>query len=66
MSAKLEAPNAAILIPITSAIIRTVTLPLMSDEEIESAIEYDSLWSNIIQLAEKLGRVLHLLASESS
>jgi type IV pilus assembly protein PilN len=29
-------------------------MPLMSDEEIHSAIEYDSLWSNIIQLAEKL------------
>ncbi len=54
VGAKLETPNVAISIPITSAIIRTVTLPLMSDEEIESAIEYDSLWSNIIQLAEKL------------
>ena len=54
IGAKLEAPNVAISIPITSAIIRTVTLPLMSDEEIQSAIEYDSLWSNIIQLAEKL------------
>jgi len=53
-SAKLETSNVAISIPITSAIIRTVTLPLMSDEEIHSAIEYDSLWSNIIQLAEKL------------
>ena len=53
-SAKLETPNVAISIPITSAIIRTVTMPLMSDEEIHSAIEYDSLWSNIIQLAEKL------------
>jgi type IV pilus assembly protein PilN len=52
--AKLETPNVAISIPITSAIIRTVTLPLMSDEEIQSAIEYDSLWSNIIQLDEKL------------
>ncbi|OWF65891.1 hypothetical protein B6A14_09035 [Polynucleobacter hirudinilacicola] len=53
-SAKLETPNVAISIPITSAIVRTVTMPLMSDEEIQSAIEYDSLWSNIIQLAEKL------------
>ncbi len=53
-TAKVETPNVAISIPITSAIIRTVTLPLMSDEEIHSAIEYDSLWSNIIQLAEKL------------
>ena len=54
VSAKLETANVAISIPITSAIIRAVTLPLMSDEEIQSAIEYDSLWGNIIQLAEKL------------
>lgn len=53
-SANLETANAAISIPITSAIVRTVTLPLMSDEEIDSAIQYDSLWSNILQLEEKL------------
>lgn len=53
-SARLETLNAAISIPITSAIVRTVTLPLMSNEEIENAIEYDSLWNNILQLEEKL------------
>lgn len=53
-SANLETVNAAISIPITSTIIRTVTMPLMSDEEIESAIQYDSLWNNILQLEEKL------------
>jgi len=53
-SARLETLNAAISIPITSAIVRTVTLPLMSDEEIENAIQYDSLWNNILQLEEKL------------
>lgn len=53
-SAHLETANAAISIPITSAIVRTVTMPLMSDEEIESAIQYDSLWNNILQLEEKL------------
>lgn len=53
-SANLETANAAISIPITSAIVRTVTMPLMSEEEIESAIQYDSLWSNILQLEEKL------------
>lgn len=50
----LETVNAAISIPITSTIVRTVTLPLMTDEEIDSAIQYDSLWSNILQLDEKL------------
>ena len=53
-SANLETANAAISIPITSAIVRTVTMPLMSEEEIESAIQYDSLWSNILQPEEKL------------
>lgn len=54
VSANLETTNAAISIPITSAIVRTVTMPLMSDEEIENAIQYDSLWNNILQLEEKL------------
>lgn len=54
VSANLDTANAAISIPITSAIVRTVTLPLMTDEEIESAIQYDSLWNNILQLDEKL------------
>lgn len=53
-TSKIETCNAAVSIPITSAIIRTVTLPLMTDEEIKSAIEYDSLWNNIIQLDENL------------
>ena len=54
VSANLETNNAAISIPITSTIVRTVTLPLMTDEEIDSAIQYDSLWSNILQIEEKL------------
>ena len=53
-SANLDTVNAAISIPITSAIVRTVTMPLMSNEEIENAIQYDSLWNNILQLEEKL------------
>ncbi len=53
-TAKFETTNVALSVPITSAIIRTVTLPLMSDEEIHSAIEFDSLWSNILQIEEKL------------
>lgn len=53
-TSKLHTTNVAISIPISSAIIRNITLPLMSDQEIESAIEFDSLWGNIIQLADKL------------
>ena len=36
---KITTPNAAIAIPVTSAIIRVVTAPLMSDEELNKAIE---------------------------
>ena len=54
LGANLKTTNAAISIPITSAIICTATMPLMNDEEIKNAIEYDSLWNNILQLAEKL------------
>lgn len=52
--AKLETANVAISIPITSAIIRVVTLPLMKDDEIRNAIEFDSLWENVLQLDDKL------------
>ena len=42
--------NVAISIPVTSAIIRVVTSPLMSDDELQKAIETDSLWENLVQL----------------
>jgi len=41
---KISTTNAAIAIPVTSAIIRVVTAPLMSEEELKVAIESDSLW----------------------
>ena len=46
--------NAAIAIPVTSAIIRVVTSPLMSDEELKKAIETNSLWENLVQLTDNL------------
>lgn len=46
--------NAALSIPITSAIIRVVKLPLMTDDELQRAIDTNSLWVNTIQLTEKL------------
>ena len=36
---KISSPNVAISIPVTSAIIRVVTAPLMNDEELGKAIE---------------------------
>ena len=51
---KIETTNAAIAIPVTSAIIRVVTAPLLSDEELTKAIETDSLWENLVQLTDSL------------
>ena len=51
---KITTTNAAIAIPVTSAIIRVVTAPLMSEEELKVAIESDSLWENLVQLTDNL------------
>ncbi len=51
---KISTSNAAIAIPVTSAIIRVVTAPLMSDEELLKAIDTDSLWENLVQLTDNL------------
>ena len=53
--AKITITNAAIAIPVTSAIIRVVTAPLMTDEELSKAIDTDSLWENLVQLTDNLG-----------
>ena len=52
--AKIETSNAAIAIPVTSAIIRVVTSPLMTDEELNNAVKTDSLWENLVQLTDNL------------
>ena len=51
---KISTTNAAIAIPVTSAIIRVVTAPLMTDEELSKAIDTDSLWENLVQLTDNL------------
>ena len=51
---KISSPNVAISIPVTSAIIRVVTAPLMKDEELSKAIETNSLWENLVQLTDSL------------
>ena len=51
---KISTTNAAIAIPVTSAIIRVVTAPLMTDEELLKAIDTDSLWENLVQLTDNL------------
>ena len=52
--AKISTPNAAIAIPVTNAIIRVVTAPLMNDEELKKAIDTNSLWENLVQLTDNL------------
>ena len=42
-NAKITSKNIALSIPVTSAIIRVVTSPLMTDDELQKAIETDSL-----------------------
>ena len=51
---KIDVGNVAISIPVTSAIIRVVTSPLLKDEELQKAIETNSLWENLVQLTDNL------------
>ena len=51
---KVTTSNAAIAIPVTNAIIRVVTAPLMNDEELKKAIDTNSLWENLVQLTDNL------------
>ena len=55
-SSKIKTKNAAVSIPVSSAIIKVVPLPLMTDEELKQAVETDSLWENAVQnlLAEDI------------
>ena len=52
--AKIVTTNAAIAIPVTSAIIRVVTAPLMTEIELAKAIDTNSLWENLVQLTDNL------------
>ena len=49
-NAKITTKNAAISIPVTSAVINVLTSPLMTDEEMKRAIDTDSLWENLMQM----------------
>ena len=67
-NAKISTSNVAISIPVTSAIIRVVTSPLMSDDELQKAIETDSLWENLVQLTDNLNEysIFHQIISRNS
>ena len=53
-SSKISTTNAAVSIPVSSAIIKVVNLPLMTDEELNEAVDTNSLWENAVQLADNL------------
>lgn len=67
-NAKITTSNVAISVPVTSAIIRVVSSPLMSEEELQRAIETDSLWENLVQLTDNLNdySVFHQVISRNS
>ncbi len=67
-NAKITSTNVALSIPVTSAIIKVVTSPLMTDEELTKAIETDSLWENLVQLADNLNdySVFHQVINRNS
>ena len=67
-NAKITSKNIALSIPVTSAIIRVVTSPLMTDDELQKAIETDSLWENLVQLTDNLSdySIFHQIINRNS
>ena len=67
-NAKITSKNVALSIPVTSAIIRVVTSPLMTDDELQKAIETDSLWENLVQLTDNLNdySIFHQIINRNS
>ena len=67
-NAKITSKNVALSIPVTSAIIRVVTSPLMTDDELQKAIETDSLWDNLVQLTDNLNdySIFHQIINRNS
>nr|ABZ06507.1 putative Fimbrial assembly protein (PilN) [uncultured marine microorganism HF4000_010L19] len=67
-NAKITTKNVALSIPVTSAIIRVVTSPLITEEELKKAIETDSLWDNLVQLTDNLNdySIFHQVINRNS
>ena len=67
-NAKITSKNIALSIPVTSAIIRVVNSPLMTDDELQKAIETDSLWENLVQLTDNLNdySIFHQIINRNS
>ena len=65
---KITTKNVAISIPVSSALIKVVTSPLMTDEELKKAIDTDSLWENLVQLTDNLNdySIFHQIINRNS
>ncbi len=55
---KITNKNVAIAIPASIAIIKTITLPLMSRENLDRATRIPSFWQNLVQLSENISEYL--------
>ncbi len=53
-SGKFSTTNAAISLPVSTSIIKVISIPLMNEDEMQKAIEFDSLWENLTQLPDAL------------
>ena len=51
---KFSTTNAAITLPVSDSIIKVISIPLMTEEEMQKSIETASLWENITQLPDAL------------
>ena len=48
--AKFQTKNIALSLPVSNVITKTITVPLMTKEEMDNAIKYNSLWESLNQL----------------
>ena len=53
-SGKFSTTNAAVSLPVSSSIVKVITMPIMSEDDMKRAIQYDSLWENLTQLPDAL------------
>ncbi|MBT58897.1 MAG: pilus assembly protein PilM [Arenicellales bacterium] len=53
---KIKNTNVALAIPVTGSIIRTINMPLMSDQELQEAVKTESLWENMVEMTEEFGK----------
>lgn len=51
---KFTTDKVAVSLPITSAIVKVINIPILMDSELNIAVENGSLWTNTIQLPEDL------------